>query len=152
MRLRRATLLAAPLFLLGAIAATATVSLGLWAVWHPEDLGTLFVASVVVSASVAVAAFVARSGCFVELDAPGPPDAALRDVVAWRTVHRVPRQQVVTVRVRAGAWRWFELELDDGSLVTLVGACPVQFPARLAPDARLRDLADLDLLLGDADA
>ena len=43
-------------------------------------------------------------------------DAALRDVVAWRTVHRVPRQQVVTVRVRAGAWRWFELELDDGSL------------------------------------
>ncbi len=54
------------------------------------------------------------------------------------------------MRVRAGAWRWFELELDDGSLVTLVGACPVQFPARLAPDARLRDMADLDLLLGDA--
>lgn len=149
--MRRATLLAAPLFLVGAMAASAAVALALWGVWHRDELGGVFVALTVGSAALAAVAFLARRGCFVELDPPGAPDAALRDVVAWRAVRQVPRTDVVTVRVRAGAWRWFELELDDGSLVTLVGACPVQFPARLASGARERDLADLDLLLGDTE-
>ena len=93
---------------------------------------------------IGVTGFAAARGCFVE---PGSDE--VRDVVAWITLRRVPRDRVVAARVRDGAWRWFELELDDGTLLTLLGASPVQLPARLLPGAREQDLSDLAALGGD---
>lgn len=144
-RLRRTTLVAAPCFVLGVMACTVALASLLWAVWHPDDLGPAYVAVQVGSLLVGLGAFVAARGCFLDVDEDAD---SLRDVVAWVTVRRIPRRSVVSARVRAGAWRWFELELDDGSAVVLAGISPVQFPARLLPDARERDLADLDLLMG----
>lgn len=145
-RLRRPTLVAAPLFVLGVMGCTAALATLLWAAWHPDDLGGAFAAVEAVSLVIGLGAFVAARGCFVELDRhPGE----LRDVVAWVTVRRLHQDRITAARVRAGAWRWFELELDDGSAVVLAGISPVQFPARLLPGARDRDLADLDLLMGE---
>lgn len=129
------------MFLIGVIGASTLIATTLWGVWHPDDLGAAFVATLVVSGAVGAAGFVAASGCFVELSGE-----ELRDVMWWRTVRRVRRDAIVEARVLAGPWRWFELELDDGRFVTLVGACPVQFPARLSPDAKRRDLATLEVL------
>lgn len=143
-RLRGTTLVAAPMFLLGLIGSAAAVAIGLWGAWHPDDLGRQFAVAMIVSGAVAVAGFVAARGCFVEL---GSDD--LRDVVGWVTVRRIPRSSIVEARVRAGGWRWFEVELDDTSLVTLVGASPSQFPSRLLPESRQRDLADLAAMRGD---
>jgi hypothetical protein len=147
-RVRRPTLVAAPLFVLGVMGCTAALATLLWAAWNPDDLDTTFTVVEVVSLSVGLGAFVAARGCFVDLDAAS---GSLRDVVAWVTVRRVDQDRIVTARVRAGAWRWFELELDDGSLVVLAGISPAQFPARLMPGSRERDLADLDLLMGAGD-
>lgn len=144
-RLRRTTLVSAPLFLVALMASAAVVALSSWAVWNPDELGPLAYGVLGASAAVAIAGFVAAAGCFVELRG-----SELRDVVGWVTVRRVERPRIQHARVRAGAWRWFELELDDGSKVLLAGACPAQLPARLSGDWRTRDLADLDLLLGDA--
>ncbi|RTL06936.1 MAG: hypothetical protein EKK62_12065 [Acidimicrobiia bacterium] len=72
----------------------------------------------------------------------------MRDVVAWRTVRRVPAETIAAARVRRGVWRLYVLELDDGTTVKLAGASPQQFPAWLLPDATQRDLEDLDVLLG----
>lgn len=142
-RLRGTTLAAAPLFMVGVIGATVAVATTLWAAWHPDDLGVAFAATLGGAAILAVGGFVGARGCFVEVGAE-----EVRDVVAWRTRWRAPRTSVVEARVLAGPWRWFEVELDDASLVTLVGASPVQFPARLLPGAREQDLADLALLRG----
>jgi hypothetical protein len=144
-RLRRTTLVAAPCFVLGVMGCTAALASVLWAVWHPDELGAGYTAVQVVSLLVGLGAFLAARGCFVDLD---PEADSLRDVVVWVTVRRIARPRIVSARVRAGAWRWFELELDDGTAVVLAGISPVQFPARLLPDARERDLADLDLLMG----
>lgn len=143
-RLRRPTLATAPFLILGVMAATVLVSVGLWGVWHPEHLGTGFWVAVSASAVIAGLAAAGSAGCFIEVS-----DERVRDVVGWFTVSRVHRPSIRTVRVRAGVWRWFELELDDGSLRTLVGASPMQFPARLLPGSVERDLGDLDLLLGE---
>lgn len=145
-RLRRPTLVAAPLWLVAVAATSVVVAVGLWGVWNEDDLGATFWSVEVAALLVAVLAVVSARGCFVEVDHEGD---TVRDVVAWRTRCTLRRTKVVAARVRAGPWRWFELETSDGDLVTLAGIAPVQFPARLMPGARERDLADLDLLLGD---
>ncbi len=124
---------------------TAAVAAGLWGVWNPDSLDTTFTVVEVASVMVGLGAFVAARGCFVDVDRER---ATLRDVIAWVTVRRVRQDSIFTVRVRAGAWRSFELELDDGTLLVVAGASPAQFPARLMPGAAERDLADLDLLAG----
>ena len=146
-RLRRPTLVAAPLFVLGVMGCTAALATLLWGAWHPDDLDTTFVVVEVVSLAVGLGAFVAARGCFVDID---HDTRSMRDVVAWITVRRIPQDRIVTARVRAGAWRWFELELDDDTALVVAGASPAQFPSRLMPGYRERDLADLDLLMGDA--
>jgi hypothetical protein len=143
-RLRRPTLATAPFLLLGIIGATALVAVGLWGVWHPEELDVAFWSVVGAAGAVVVLAVVGSAGCFIEVR----PDR-VRDVVGWVTITRVDRRAIRTVRVLAGAWRRFELELDDGTLRALVGASPMQFPARLFPGSQERDLTDLDLLLGE---
>lgn len=143
-RLRRPTLATAPFFLIGTIGATVLVAVGLWAVWHPDGRDITFWVVMSVAGAFVLAALVGSMGCFVEVR-----EDRVRDVIGWKTVTRVERRAIRTVRVRAGAWRWFELELDDGTLRTLVGASPMQFPARLLPGSDERDLGDLDLLLGD---
>jgi|JI9StandDraft_1071089.scaffolds.fasta_scaffold92772_2 hypothetical protein len=145
-RLRRPTLVAAPLFVIGVMGCTAALAALLWGAWHPDDLDTTFTVVEVVSLVVGLGAFVAARGCFVEVD---PERRVLRDVVAWITVRRVEQDRIVTARVRAGAWRWFELELADGTALVVAGASPAQFPSRLLPGSDERDLADLDLLMGE---
>ncbi len=145
-RLRRPTLVAAPLFVIGVMGCTAALATLLWGAWHPDDLDATFVSVEVVSLIVGLGAFVAARGCFVDVD---PQRHVVRDVVAWKTVRRIDQRRIATARVRAGAWRWFELELDDGARMVVAGAAPAQFPSRLMPGARERDLADLDMLMGD---
>ncbi len=143
-RLRGPRLVAAPLTVVGLVGAAFAVATTLWATWHTGELGVASYAVIAVSLAVGVTGFAAARGCFVE---PGSDE--VRDVVAWITLRRVPRDRVVAARVRDGAWRWFELELDDGTLLTLLGASPVQLPARLLPGAREQDLSDLAALGGD---
>lgn len=131
--------------LIGVMAATVLLWLCLWAAWGGQALGAAFWVPVVIAAVVAVAAVVASLGCFVVVD---PAAATVRDVVAWRTRRVIDQPRIVAARVRAGPWRWFDLELDDGTHVVLLGASPTQFPARLLPESRERDLADIDVLMG----
>lgn len=148
-RLRRPTLVAAPLVVVGVMACTAAVATALWGAWNPDALDTTFVVVLTVSLVVGLGAFVAARGCFVDLD---PQRRMLRDVVAWVTVRRIDQDRIVNARVRAGLWRWFELELDDGTRLVVAGAAPAQFPSRLLAGSREQDLADLDLLMGEEPA
>ena len=143
-RLRRPTVAAAPTAVLGLMGTAAALALLLWAVWPGHAVtGTWWVA-IVVALVVGVAGFTATAGCFVRLRGD---DVA--DVVCWRTRCRFDRRDVIEVRVARGVWRIFVVELVDGRAVSLLGACPEQFPSRLVPGSRDRDLADIDLLVGD---
>jgi hypothetical protein len=124
---------------------TAALAAALWGAWNPDALDGTFFAVEIVSLTLGLGAFVAASGCFVDID---PDRRTVRDVIGWITVRRIDQDRIVTARVRAGAWRWFELELDDGTLLVVAGSSPAQFPSRLLPGAAERDLADLDLLMG----
>lgn len=143
-RLRGTTLLAAPLALVGVIGLVLAVATAIWGAWEGHEVTGAFWVTLAVSALVGAAGLVAARGCFVEVD-----DGRVRDVVAWCTVRAVDQRSVRTARVATGPWRWFVLEMDDGRRHTLVGASPLQWPARLLPSAVDRDLEDLDLLLGE---
>lgn len=143
-RLRGTTLLAAPMFVLGLIAGTLLVATVLWGAWNEQHLGVSFWVVTTISGVVTVVCFVAARGCFVEVD-----ERIVRDVVGWRTVRRLPRGEIETVRVRAGGWRWFEAEMSDGAQHLLLGAGPAQFPANLLAGSRDDDMAALDLIMGD---
>jgi hypothetical protein len=143
-RLRGTTLLAAPLFLIGLIGASVALATALWGLSNPGGHGAVFAVTLVGGTVLGAAGLGAARGCFVETGA-----GSVRDVVGWVTVRRLAEDRVVEARVRSGPWRWFELELDDGTLVTLVGAGPVQFPSHLLPGARERDLSDLAALRGE---
>lgn len=143
-RLRGSTLIAAPMFVIGLIGSSFALALGLWAVWNSSQLGGSFWVPFTLAAAVGVGGFVACRGCFVDVVGDD-----IRDVVGWVRLQRVDRSRVVAARVRLGAWRWYVLELDDGTTRTLLGASPVQFPARLLPGSDERDLAELDVLLGE---
>ncbi len=144
-RLRRPTLVAAPLQLVGVMAMTAVVAGALWGAWYSDEVGAAFLIGEAGLALAGIAAFAAARGCFVEID---PDRGELRDVVAWRTRTRITQARIAEARVRPGAWRWFELALTDGTTVVVAGVSPSQFPTRLLPGAAERDLADLDLLMG----
>jgi hypothetical protein len=135
--------MAAPLAVVGLIALSLTVATVLWGVWNARDLSPAFWATLVTSAVIGAASFASIHGCFVEID-----DDRVRDVVGWFTVRRLDRRHIRTARVRRGIWRLYVVELDDDRVITLVGASPMQFPARLLPDAMGRDVSDLDLILG----
>lgn len=77
-------------------------------------------------------------------------DGTVTDQVLFRTVSVTLQSRVRAANVAAGAWRWFVLELEDGSTTTLVGAGPLQVPARWFDRAGTSDLADLDVLMGPA--
>lgn len=142
-RLRGTSIAAAPLALLGVIGSALAVATVAWASWGGRELSAVFWITLVFSGATGIGALVAARGCFVEID-----ETDVRDVVGWVTVRRIDRAGIRTVRVRAGMWRVFVLEFDDGRVLTLLGASPMQFPARLLPDAMSRDLADLDAILG----
>ena len=90
--------------------------------------------------------------------APARPERLLRvylcstitDTVLWRRRAAVSVEDVEAARVAAGPWRWFVLELKDGTARTLVGAGPLQFPACRFDRGGATDLAALDVLMGDA--
>jgi hypothetical protein len=133
------------MFVVAVMGFTVALSTALWGAWNPDELGATFVAVEAIGLLVGLAAVVAARGCFVEVRAT---TGELRDVVAWRTVRRIDQRRIEHARVQRGVWRWFELELDDGTRHLLVGASPAQFPARLLPGSAERDLADLDQLMG----
>lgn len=143
-KLRRPTLVAAPLFVVGLIGAALAIALGIWATWHLDELGSPFWIPFGIAVAIGVGAFAAVQGCFVQIRSD-----EVVDVVAWFRLQRIPRTRIESIRVRAGIWRFYELTMDDGSMRVLLGATPAQFPARLLPDARERDMADIELLLGE---
>ena len=136
-------MLALPLFVVAVIGLSLALASTLWAFGADQPVGVAAVTAIAVPAAIGVAALVAVRGCFVDVDA-----SVVRDVVAWRTMRRVPTETIAAARVRRGVWRLYVLELDDGTTVKLAGASPQQFPAWLLPDATQRDLVDLDVLLG----
>jgi hypothetical protein len=75
-------------------------------------------------------------------------DGTISDQVMFRTVSATPQSQVRAAHVAAGPWRWYVLELEDGSVRTLVGAGPLQVPTRWFDREGVADLADLDVLMG----
>ena len=85
-RLRRPTLVAAPMFVVGIMGCTAALASILWAAWHPDDLDATFVVVEAVSVLVGLGAFAAARGCFVDVD---PERRVVRDAVAWVTVRRI---------------------------------------------------------------
>ena len=100
-------------------------------------------ATAVVMAAAGAGALALRRGTRVVVDG-----GTVTDQVLYRTVSRTPQSEVVAAHVAGGPWRWFVLELADGSARTLVGAGPLQVPARWFDREGVSDLADLDALMG----
>lgn len=136
-------MLAAPLVLLAVITLSLAIASASWAAFDHHDIGSDALLAMVVPAAIGLASLLAVRGCFVDVS-----NGIVRDVAAWCTIRRIDQGLIATARVRPGPWRLYVLELADGTTVKLVGASPQQFPARLLPDARARDLEDLDVLLG----
>ncbi len=145
-RLRGTSVVAAPLVVVGVMALAVAVATASWGAFGAGDRGAAFWTTLAVTIAVGVGALVAIRGCFVEV-----AGGEVRDVVGWVTRRRVPQDRIGTARVRRGVWRVYDLELLDGEQVTLLGASPLQFPARLLPDAAEQDLADLHRILGHDD-
>lgn len=131
-----------PLALVGAAAAVVAVVSATWAATEGAEGRGVALAAGLTGLAVAGAAWSAAAGCRLEVDAD-----EVRDRVAWVVRRRVARREVTAAHVTAGAWRWFVLELADGSTVTLVGAGPQQVPARLLGDPGPADRRVLDLLV-----
>lgn len=143
-RLRGTTLLSAPLFVLGLMGSSFALALVLWAVWNQGQLGPSFWVPLLLSAALGLGGFVAAGGCFLLIS-----DTEVCDVVGWIRVQRIKRSEIQTARVRPGPWRWFELELKDGSVRIMLGAAPTQYPSRLLAGAEDQDIANLELILGE---
>lgn len=120
------------------------VALGLWAAWHPGEIGAPFWIPFAVTAAFGVAGFAAGRGCFVEIR-----HDEIIDVIGWLRLQRISRPAISSIRVRSGFWRFYELTMDNGSIRVLLGATPAQFPSRLLPGAEQQDLSDIDLFLGE---
>lgn len=151
-RLRRPTLVSTPLLLVSLMGAGLTLWLILWGLWYSEpstaqgsgELGASFWVPLILTSAITIGAFVLSRGCYIDVS-----DDTVRDVVSWVAIKRIDRQSIVTVNVRQGFWRLFELTLDDGSVRVLLGASPTQFPARLLASAEAQDLADIGFILGE---
>lgn len=143
LRLRRPTLISAPMLVIALMGASMSVWLVLWAAENPDSLGAGFWVPLFVSTSVAIGAFALSRGCYVDIG-----HDTVRDVAFWITVATLDRNSISTVRVRSGPWRVFEVTMDDGRSRILLGASPHQFPSRLLASSQAQDLADLDSILG----
>jgi hypothetical protein len=75
-------------------------------------------------------------------------DGTVTDQVMYRRVSATPQSQVRAAHVAAGPWRWYVLEMEDGTARTLVGAGPLQVPTRWFDREGVADLADLGVLMG----
>lgn len=145
-RVGGATLVAAPLWVLGVIGGGLAVATVIWGAWPDHRRTGAFWALLAVASLIGVVGFAGASGCYVEVRR-----GVIRDVVMWVPVHRVECREVRTARVARGAWRWYVLELYDGTTVVLWGASPLQWPARLTPGAEEAATAELRDLLGTSD-
>jgi len=145
-RLRRTSIVAAPLLIVTVAGLGAAVVATSWAVWSPANRNGPWWLWIVVPGLVGVAALVLARGCLVTVDEG--PHGEIRDVVCWRTRRRIPAEAVDRALVQRGPWRLFVLRLDSGEHVPLLGASPTQWPTRLLPSARQQDVEDLQLLLG----
>ena len=96
-----------------------------------------------VAGFVGAGALALRRGTCVVVD-----DGTVTDQVLYRRVSTTPQSQVRAAHVAAGPWRWYVLELEDGTARTLVGAGPQQVPARWFDRDGRADLADLGVLMG----
>jgi hypothetical protein len=142
-RLRRPTIVQAPILLVTLIAACVTAASVLWSFYEGNQRTASWWAVVLIGGATVAAGPAAIRGCFIEVRGD-----RVRDVVAWITVHRFDRDEVASARVARGVWRLYVVELEDGSRLSLLGASPQQWPARLVPGSRDQDLGDLDILMG----
>lgn len=142
--LRGSTLVSAPFTLFGVIAAAIAVYTVIWVFGSGTDPGGSAWVTLAVAGALAFGAFTAARGCRVVLSG-----GEMRDVVAWKVVFRTRQEAVAAVRVRRGPWRTYEMETDDGKRRVVLGAGPMQFPSNLLPGARDRDLAAIDLMMGE---
>jgi hypothetical protein len=143
--LRGATLVSAPFTLVGIAAAALAVATVAWVFGSGNGATPSATVTAALAGAVAAAGFLGARGCRVRV-----VDGELRDQVAWRTAFRIRASEIRAIRVRAGAWRTFEMELPDGTRRVVLGAGPVQFPATLLPGAADRDLAAIDAMLCEA--
>lgn len=140
---RGATPWAAPFLVLAATGWVLAVVSLLWVAQAGDGARATGIGLAAVTAVVGTAAGWLRRGCRVVVRA-----GEVLDQVAYRTVHRLPQRSIRSVHVTAGAWRWFVVELEDGTEVTLAGAGPLQFPAQLFDREGRSDLSQIDLLMG----
>jgi len=146
-RLRRPSIVAAPLLIVAVAALGVAVATASWAAWTEANRTGPWWLWVALPGAVGAGALLLARGCFVEVrTAPGT--GRVRDVVAWRCRVEVPLDEVDQARVQRGAWRLFVLIRHDGSTVALLGSSPAQWPARLLESSRAQDVEDLEVLLG----
>lgn len=75
----------------------------------------------------------------------------LIDRVAWLPLNRTNCDDLLTVRVRKGIWRVFEVEQADHRRRVVLGIGPAQFPANLMPESKERDLSTISWLMDSPD-
>ena len=144
-RLRRTSIVAAPLLIVAVAGFGVAVAAASWAAWEPSNRTGPWWAWVVVPVVVGAGVLVLARGCLVTVD--DRPGGEVRDVVCWRTRRRIPAGSVEQALVQRGPWRLYVLRLDTGEEVALLGASPNQWPARLLPWAQHQDVEDLELLV-----
>lgn len=149
-RIRRPSIVAAPLLIAAVAAFGAAVALASWAAWDDGNRIGVWWVWPLAPCIVGIGALVLARGCFVDVRRGGP-DARVIDVVAWRRRLEVPLDQVAQARVQRGVWRLFVLIRHDGTTVSLLGSSPAQWPARLTASSRAQDVEDLERLLGERD-
>jgi len=141
--LRGPTLLTAPMFLVGVIGGAVAIVSALVMASDPARIPTAAILGLVVGLLLALCGFGGAAGCRIVV-----ANNQICDQLAWLTRQRVQQDQVAAAHVTAGAWRWFVLELHDGSAITLIGAGPQQFPARLIANGDPADIAAIEVLMG----
>ena len=147
-RIRRPSIVAAPLLVAAVAAFGVAVASASWAAWEDGNRTGTWWAWIVGPCAVGAAALLLVRGCFVDVRTDGPV-ARVVDVVLWRRRVEIPLDEIDQARVQRGLWRLFVLIRDDGSTVALLGSSPAQWPARLAASSRLQDVEDLERLVGE---
>ncbi len=136
---------ALPCWLVGVVCGVLAVLAAMWSADARADDRPVGIVLVVVMVLAGAGALALRRGTRVVVDG-----GTVTDQVLYRTVSTTPQSEVLAAHVAGGAWRWFVLELEDGSVRTLLGAGPLQVPARWFDPEGRSDLADLDVLMGPA--
>jgi len=147
-RIRRPSIVAAPLLVAAVALLGAAVAAASWAAWDAGNRTGGWWLWVAVPCALGTGALVLARGCFVDVRDDGPAPRVV-DVVAWWRRLEVPLDEIDEARVQRGLWRLFVLIRRDGSTVALLGSSPTQWPARLAASSRLQDVEDLRRLVGE---